>query len=199
MTVAATIPPRKRFFNVLEIEQQLAAYDELPLILPHIDPQVTGSRNTVRQPFFLICEKDTVLAAMSGDAWVEFRDADVLRHRFLAGDFVYVPGGTPHRIVPSEPGLHVRYKARAAGAEGVAWYCERCNGVLHRIEWDTQTVLPQDGYARACRYYAGAIAGTPCKACGETAPALDLNGTRWDELAIALANEAPAVDPLAKH
>jgi hypothetical protein len=197
MMTAAAIPARKRFFNILEIEHDLGSYDELPLILPHIDPQVIGSRNLAPQPFFLICEKDTVLAAMSGDAWVEFRGVDVVRHRFLAGDFVYVPGGTPHRIVPSEPGLHVRYKARNAGLEGVAWYCERCHGVLHRIEWDTATTLPQDGYARATRYYAEAIAGKPCPACAAEAPALDLTGTRWDALARALADEPPAIDPLA--
>ena len=33
----------------------------------------------------------------------------------------------------------------------------------------------------------------------EIAPALDLEGTRWDELTAALADEPAAVDPLAKH
>ncbi len=201
MTTTETASPinRKRFFNVLEMQNTLAEYDELPLILPHIDPQVHGSKNSKPQPFFLICEKDTVLVAMSGDAWVEFRDADVLRQRFLTGDFVYVPGGTPHRIVPKEAGLHLRYKARDAGREGVAWSCTSCSSTLHRIEWETASVSPQDGYARSCRYYAEAIAGKPCATCGTLAPELDLEGTRWDAMAAALENEPPAVDPLAKH
>jgi hypothetical protein len=199
MMQTATIGARKRFFNVLELENELRAYDELPLILKHIDPQIHGSRNGNPQPFFLICEKDTVLVAMTGDAWVEFRDTTVLRHRFLGGDFVYVPGGTPHRIVPSTPGLHLRYKARDAGREGVSWYCERCSAVLHRIEWDTAGTLSQDAYGKSCSYYAEAVAGKPCAACGALAPALDLEGTRWDELAVALADEPAAVDPLAKH
>jgi hypothetical protein len=193
------IAGRKRFFNVLEMQEQLAAYDELPLILKHIDPQLHGSRNAKMQPFFLVCEKDTVLTALSGDAWIEFRESDVLRHRFLSGDFCYVPGGTPHRIVPTEPGLHLRYKAREAGLEGVAWYCERCSALLHRIEWDTVHVQPQAGYARACRYYGQFVAGTPCGSCGAPAPALDLDGTRWDEIATWLQDEPPADDPLAKH
>jgi hypothetical protein len=196
---SSTLPGRKRFFNVLEVQNDLGAYDEMPLILPHIDPQMHGSRNTNTQPFFLICEKDTVLVAMSGDAWIEFRESTVLRHRFLTGDFCYVPAGTPHRIVPKEPGLHLRYKARDAGLEGVAWYCEDCSSVLHRIEWDTASVVPQDGYARACRYYAASIAGKPCAKCGTVAPPLDLHGTRWDEIAKALENEPLADDPLAKH
>jgi hypothetical protein len=196
---APAIVARKRFFNVLEIGDTLGAYDELPLILAHIDPQVNGSRNIKPQPFFLICEKDTVLTALSGDAWIEFRDSTVLRQRFLTGDFCYIPAGTPHRIVPTEPGLHLRYKARAAGREGVAWYCETCAKVLHRIEWDTAVVSPQDGYARACRYYAANVAGKPCATCATPAPELDLAGTRWDEIAAALQNEPIAIDPLAKH
>ena len=52
----ASVPARKRFFNVLEMQSDLAAYDELPLLLAHIDPQIHGSRNAKTQPFFLICE-----------------------------------------------------------------------------------------------------------------------------------------------
>jgi hypothetical protein len=195
--VAAPNVERKRFLNAYPAAEDAHSYDERPLLLEHIDPQMFVSRNSVPQPFFLVCEKDTVLTALSGEAIVEFRECSVLHHRLVAGDFVYVPAGTPHRIVPHKAGLHLRYKARVAELEGVAWYCEACNTERYRTEWNAQTALPQEGYADACRYYAASIAGSACVKCGEPAPALDLGDTRWDALATALRQAPAAVDPLS--
>jgi hypothetical protein len=192
VTVESVTPhiERKRFLNIFPLAEDTRSYDERPLILEHIDPQLYLSRNDVPQPFFLVCEKDTVLAAMSGDADVEFHDCSVLRHRLATGDFVYVPAGTPHRIVPRESSLHVRYKAREAGLEGVAWYCDSCGTERHRIEWDTADEMPQEAYARSARYYAEAIAGSACGKCGERAPSLDLGDIRWDAVAAELRRPA---------
>jgi hypothetical protein len=195
--IAAPNVERKRFLNAYPAAEDAHSYDERPLLLEHVDPQMFVSRNSVSQPFFLVCEKDTVLTALSGEAIVEFRECSVLHHRLVAGDFVYVPAGTPHRIVPRKPSLHLRYKARDAKLEGVAWYCETCNTERYRTEWDAQAVLPQEGYADACRYYAASIQGTRCAKCGEPAPALDLGDTRWDALAAALRQAPAAVDPLS--
>lgn len=200
MSTQAAAPDveRKRFLNVYPAAQDAQSYDERPLLLEHIDPQICLSRNSVAQPFFLICDKDTVLTALSGNARVEFRDCSVLQHRLGAGDWVYVPAGTPHRIVPTEPALHVRYKARISDLEGVAWYCEQCGTERHRTEWNATAVLPQEGYSRACRDYEAAIEGTPCAKCGTAAPRLDLRDIRWEALATALRAAPKAVDPLAQ-
>ena len=188
---------RKARFETYKEAPSRGNYDEFPMLELGIDPQVHLSRNTVPQPFFLICEQDTVLAQLSGEARVEFRNSPVNFFHLVLGDYVYVPAGTPHRIVPHEPGLHLRYKARVAGLEGVAWYCETCNTERRRIEWDAQALLPQEGYADACRSYAASIQGTPCAKCAEPAPALDLGDTRWDALAAALRQAPAAVDPLS--
>jgi hypothetical protein len=188
---------RKRYLNVYPAAENARSYDERPLLLEHIDPQLLLSRNAVPQPFFLVCEKDSVLTALSGDAVVEFRECSVLQHRFAAGDFVYVPAGTPHRIIPRVPSLHLRYKARISSLEGVAWYCDACGTQRDRTEWNALEVLPQEGYAAACRYYAIAVEGTPCAKCGEPAPALDLQDTRWDAFAAALRSAPTATDPHA--
>ena len=193
---AAPDVERKRFLNVYPAAQDAQSYDERPLLLDHIDPQMHVSRNAISQPFFLICDKDTVLTALSGDAIVEFHDCSVLHHRLGAGDWVYVPAGTPHRIVPREPSLHVRYKARVSELEGVAWYCEECGTQRDRTEWNASDVLPQEGYAHACRHYAAAIEGTKCAKCGTPAPKLDLSDVRWDALATALRAAPKAADPL---
>lgn len=194
MSVETILPnvERKRYLNVLPLAGDARSYDERPVLLEHIDPQLFLSRNSLAQPFFLICEKDTVLAALSGDAIVEFRECSVLQHRLAPGDFVYVPAGTPHRIVPREPSLHVRYKARVSDLEGVAWYCEACGTERRRIEWNAQETLPQEGYAQACRSYAASVEGTPCAKCGEAAPVLDWGDTRWDAIAAALRQAAEA-------
>jgi hypothetical protein len=180
---------RKRFLDIFELQADAGPYDEQPIVLAHIDPQLHLSRNYRLQPFYLICAKDAMLVALSGEARVEFKDSAVNWHHMLPGDFVYVPAGTPHRIVPSEPSLHLRYKALRPGREGVAWYCERCSSLLHRIEWDEATI-PQDGYARSCRWYAENLAGRACPTCALPAPELALDGIRWDAIAAALRNEA---------
>jgi hypothetical protein len=180
---------RKRFLDIFELQAAAGPYDEAPIVLAHIDPQLHLSRNDRPQPFFLICAKDTMLVALSGEARVEFKDSAVNWHPMLPGDFVYVPAGTPHRIVPSEPSLHLRYKALHPGREGVAWYCERCGTQLHRIEWN-ETTIAQDGYARSCRWYAENLAGRACPVCALAAPELTLEGIRWDAIAAALRTEA---------
>jgi len=187
---AETLPhERKRLLDIFELQAGAGPYDERPIVLAHIDPQLHLSCNDRPQPFYLICAKDTMLVALGGEARVEFKDSSVHWHRMLPGDFVYVPAGTPHRIVPSEPSLHLRYKALRPGREGVAWYCERCGTLRHRIEWDESTI-PQDGYSRSCRWYAQNLAGQPCPTCALPAPELALDGIRWDAIAAALRNEA---------
>jgi 3-hydroxyanthranilate 3,4-dioxygenase len=93
---------RKARFDTFKEAPSRGNYDEFPMLELGIDPQVHLSRNTVPQPFFLICEQDTVLAQLSGEARVEFRNSSVNFFRMVLGDYVYVPAGTPHRILPKE-------------------------------------------------------------------------------------------------
>jgi hypothetical protein len=85
-------------------------YDERPMLPGSLDLQIHLSKNDRRQPFFLICEHDTVLFALSGAGHVEYKDASVLRHSYTVGDHLYVPAGVPHRIVPSSETIQYRYK-----------------------------------------------------------------------------------------
>ena len=53
---------RKRAFNIFQQAREAGPYDEYPVLPAEIDPQLHLSRNDRPQPFFLICERDTVLA-----------------------------------------------------------------------------------------------------------------------------------------
>jgi hypothetical protein len=147
------------------------------------------SRNSVSQPFFLVCEKDSVIAQLQGSASITFRGASVNYFEMRPGDFIYVPGGTPHRIHVDKEGLQLRYKAAVAGLEAVIWYCENCGGELYRNLWDTTVVLPQEGYLRACTNYNDDGALRKCTACGRGHEPLDLSCFRWREVAAALREE----------
>jgi hypothetical protein len=186
---------RKRMVRIFQDAREAGPYDEFPVLLPGIDPQLHLSRNDRPQPFFLICSKDTVLVQMAGDAVVEFKDGPVLYHAAEPGDFVYVPAGTPHRIVPRTESIHVRYKADQPGLEGVAWYCPQCQGELWREEWDTAEELPQEGYWRACQAFNASAAQRTCGGCGAEHPPLDLAGIRWPEIAAALRAGASSSQP----
>ena len=174
-------------------------YDEFPTLPPGIDPQLCLSKNDRPQPFYLICEQDTVLVQMSGAGRVEFVDGPVNYQTLEPGDFVYVPGRTPHRIVPTEVSVQYRFKAEKPGLEGVCWYCEKCGEELWREIWDTAQELPQEGYLRSCQEFNGDAGLRTCGSCGEIHPEIDLDGYRWAEIAADLrsgdADEEPEAAP----
>jgi 3-hydroxyanthranilate 3,4-dioxygenase len=158
-------------------------YDEYPVLPPGVDPQLFLSRNDRPQPFYLVCEKDTMLIQMSGTGVVEFRDSSVNFFKTAPGDHIYVPAGTPHRITPNGVAIQYRYKAEQSGLEAVAWYCLHCGAALHRETWDTGDVLPQEGYLRATTAFNTDSAKRTCAACGHVHPTIDLDAFRWATIA----------------
>jgi nitrite reductase/ring-hydroxylating ferredoxin subunit/predicted RNA-binding Zn-ribbon protein involved in translation (DUF1610 family) len=176
---------RKNRFETYKEAASRGNYDEFPMFERGVDPQLHLSRNTVPQPFFLICEQDTVIAQMSGTAKIEFRNSPANYFNLALGDFVYVPGGTPHRIVPQSESIHLRYKAEHAGLEAAAWY-EGADEV-GRIAWDCATELPQEGYLRACRTF-----NSDAK-LRNGSPEIDLAPFHWADIA-AEVKEAEAFE-----
>jgi nitrite reductase/ring-hydroxylating ferredoxin subunit len=166
---------RKNRFETYKEAAARGNYDEFPMLELGIDPQLHLSRNNVAQPFFLICEQDTIVTQMSGDARIEFRNSPANYFNMAIGDFVYVPGGTPHRLVPSTESIHLRYKAARPGLEAVAWYDG--DDEVARVTWDCAKELPQEAYLRACR----AFNADPRLRQG--LPEIDLSPFRWDAIA----------------
>jgi hypothetical protein len=167
-------------------------YDERPMLPDSLDLQIHLSKNAQPQPFFLICEHDTVLFALSGTGHVEYKDASVLRHSYAVGDHLYVPAGVPHRIVPQSETIQYRYKLPESELEGVAWYCEGCGGELYREVWEIAAELPQEAYLRIASAFNDDDARRRCTACGTVHPALDLSPYRWAEVARELKDETAA-------
>jgi hypothetical protein len=170
---------RKNRFEIFVAARDRGPYDEFPMLEGGIDPQLHLSRNATPQPFFLICEQDSMIAQLAGEAMVEFRGSSVLYFDMELGDFVYVPAGTPHRIVPKTPSIHVRYKANDPGLEAVAWYDGDAANEAARITWDCAVELPQEAYLRAC-----------CER------GIDVSPYRWVEVAAEI-RETEAAEKLA--
>jgi len=82
--------PRKNRFNAFQEAAARGAYDEFPMLELGIDPQLHLSRNNIAQPFFLICEQDSMIAQLSGAARIEFRDSSVGYFDARIGDYVIV-------------------------------------------------------------------------------------------------------------
>lgn len=184
---------RRRMFQVFKAAAEAGNYAELPELPATVDPQVYLSHNSVPQPFYLICGKDTVIAQMSGEAVVHLKDSAVNSFNLVPGDHVYVPAGTPHRVVPLTASVQLRYKAPKAGLEGVAWFCEQCGNELAHAEWDTDVVVPQRGYLRACESFNASDPLRVCGRCGAEHPPvqLDLFGA-WSDIAAGLEAERAA-------
>jgi hypothetical protein len=181
---------RKRMLNGFKAAAEVGPYDEFPVLVPGIDPQVYLSRNDRPQPFYLICEKDSLLAQMAGTGRLLMKYSSVLWEPMQPGDFVYIPAGTPHRYVPTTESLQTRYKAEPAGLEGVAWFCDACGAELAREEWDTAERFSQDAYWAACQSFNASVDRRTCPGCGAVHPEIDLSGLRWQEIAAQLQTSA---------
>lgn len=175
--------PRRRLQQTFKLAGQVGFFDEYPVLPDGIDPQLTMSRADRPQPFFLVCEKDSIVVQMTGRGQVDFKDASVLSVATSPGDFVYVPARTPHRIVPQEASIFYRYKAEHAGLEAAAWYCEGCGKQVHRVTWDTAVELPQEGYLRALRQFNESELLRRCMQCGRAHAPVDAAGNNWDAIA----------------
>lgn len=184
---------RKRMLNGFKAAAEVGAYDEFPVLVDGIDPQVYLSRNDRPQPFYLICEKDSLLAQMAGTGRLFMKYSPVLWEPMQPGDFVYIPAGTPHRYVPTTESLQTRYKAAPAGLEGVAWFCDGCGSEIAREEWDTAERLPQEGYWQACQAFNASLERRTCPGCAQVHPELDLSGVRWPQIAAELRNSSGPV------
>ena len=162
--------PRKKTFQALREAARLGACDEMPMLPDDIQIQVQLSRNDRPQPFHLICAKDTLLALLSGAGVVEFKGTAVDRFAMKAGDFVYVPAGAPHRIIPAEESVMLRYKPQHAGLEGVSWYCPSCSAELYREVWDTETSASPKMHRQVSGRFAADAGLRTCRLCGTVHP-----------------------------
>ena len=183
---------RKRMLLTFREAEQRGPYDEYPVLPPEVDPQLHLSRNDRPQPFFLVCEKDTVLVQMTGAGRLELRDCSVRWFDAVPGDFIYIPGGTPHRFTPEGVATQYRYKAARPGREEVRWYCEACDAMLACQAWDAEAMLPQEGYLAACSAFNAESAARACRACDAVHPPIDLAPYRWAEVAQSIRAEALA-------
>src|SRR6202044_4246615 len=114
---------RRRMLHPFKTE--LGEYEDAAVLPVDTDPQLYLSRNRRPQPFHLICSKDNVLSLISGAAHVHLRDSSVNRFRMDVGDHVYIPAGTPHRIVPVAEGGSPPVPTPGAGLPGAARGCGR--------------------------------------------------------------------------
>lgn len=179
---------RKPFIDTFGESRGWGEHDELPLLPAEVDPQLYGSRSSRPQPFYLTCEKDSVLIFMSGSGEVLMRHPDVRRFKAQVGDFVYVPARVPHRVLPSTEIIQYRYKARDAGKEAASWFCETCGEHLHSHLWDTAGVSQYRAYLDAVSAFNAT--DRTCKKCGAVHPPVDQAGLRWQELSTAKTQTA---------
>ena len=183
---------RKTSVDTFELAASRGAYDEYPIFPPGKDPQLCLSRNDREQPFFLLCEKDTLIAQMSGEGRVDFKGTAVNSFPLEPGDFIYVPAGTPHRLVPSSESVNFRYKPSRPGLEGVAWYCAKCGTELHREIWDTASTSSQAACFDACRRFSADNRMRTCGVCRELHPPIDLSPFNWQAVAAEIEADRSA-------
>jgi 3-hydroxyanthranilate 3,4-dioxygenase len=173
----------------LKAGADLGEYEDAAVLPLETDPQIYLSRNTLPQPFHLICEKDTVISQLSGLADVHLRESSVNRFRMDVGDHVYIPAGTPHQIVPIEPGVTLRYLPLEAGRLGIAWFCPDCGAEVQRYEFEHDNELPLIlTYAAAASRFSADMQARTCGKCAVVHPEVDLARYGWDAAAASMSS-----------
>jgi 3-hydroxyanthranilate 3,4-dioxygenase len=173
----------------LKAGADLGEYEDAAVLPLETDPQIYLSRNTLPQPFHLICEKDTVISQLSGLADVHLRESSVNRFRMDVGDHVYIPAGTPHQIVPIEPGVTLRYLPLEAGRLGIAWFCPDCGAEVQRYEFEHDNELPLIlTYAAAASRFSADMQARTCDKCAVVHPEIDLARYGWDAAAASISS-----------
>lgn len=171
---------RRRMLQALDAAATVGNYADLAVLPADVDPQITVSRNSVDQPFFLAFEEDTVLAQMSGRCTVHLRQSNVLNYPMGQGDHVYMPAGTPHRITPDGEGVLIRYITNEAATRAALFACARCGNEIYRLEW--QQEVADDAvaiYSEICRRFNDDVGRRTCSQCGEVANEVSLESLGW--------------------
>jgi len=165
---------RRRMLHAFKAAKEVGNYQDAAVLPEHVDPQLHLSNNSVTQPFYLVCEHDTVVGQLSGAARIRLRETSVNAFGMEPGDLVYVPAGTPHRIEPVTPSVQIRYKVRDSKREGAVWTCPHCDEQIARLDWQL-TEPPSAAYAAACQWFNHQYAGTQCPGCSQPVAAVDLH------------------------
>ncbi|SEK00328.1 3-hydroxyanthranilate 3,4-dioxygenase [Sphingobium sp. AP50] len=178
--------PRKHMLDTYEAARDAGPYDEYPVMVAGVDPQLHLSRNDRPQPFHLTFQKDSVLVQMSGKARIEMTNGAVRYFDLVPGDYAYIPAGVTHRVVPQDTSIMYRYKAEHAGLEAVTFFCEHCHAILFQETFDADTELPQAGYLRIVDAFNQDDALRTCD-CGQVHEPVDLASYRWNEIVAELS------------
>ena len=171
---------RRRMLQAFQAAKELGNYADMPVMPIDVDPQITLSRNTETQPFFLAFEEDTVIALMSGSATVRLRESNVNSWSMIPGDHVYVPAGTPHRLEPLEESVLIRYIGNEPAYRAAVFACEKCGGELHRLEWRQDLEVEAVAiYSEVARRFNEDSGVRTCGGCGVTASEVSLERLGW--------------------
>ncbi len=174
---------RQRFANSFALAAEAGPYAFWPVVPAGLDPQFHVSCNDRDQPFHLIHEHDAVLVHFNGRAAVRFPEGPVRQHALKPGDHVYLPAGLPYQVLTEEPCVQLLMKAEATEVEAVAFYCNACGALLHRVDFDTTDEPPQRGYHRICVGFNDDIERRRCASCDATHPEIDVESFGWPAIA----------------
>lgn len=171
---------RRRMLQAFEAAKTVGNYADMPVMPADVDPQITLSRNSERQPFYLAFEEDTIVALMSGGATVRLRETNVNSWPLIPGDHVYVPAGTPHRVEPNGESVLIRYIGNDPAYRAAIFACERCGNELDRLEWEQNLEVEATLiYAEVARRFNEDTERRTCASCGTVADEVPLDRLGW--------------------
>ncbi len=171
---------RRRMLQAFDAAKEIGNYADVPVMPVDVDPQITLSRNTETQPFYLAFAEDTVIALMSGRARVRLRDTNVNYWPMIPGDHVYVPAGTPHRLEPEEESVLIRFIGNDPAYRAAVFACEQCGGELDRLEWQQDLEVEATAiYAELARRFNEDLEHRTCSTCGTVAEEISLERLGW--------------------
>jgi len=162
--------------HLMQWIQQNAPFFRPPVANKEVFPESEFIFQIVRGPNarndFHIDPGDEIFFQLKGDITVQCMDEGGTRRdvRVREGEVMLCRAGTPHcPIRPADTwGLVIERKRRPDELDGLAWFCERCNGKLHEVRFSCENIETQ--LKAAIQTFNASEALRTCKACGAVLP-----------------------------
>jgi 3-hydroxyanthranilate 3,4-dioxygenase len=115
---------------------------------------------------------DEIFYQISGHIFVQFIDGDGKRRevRIEEGEVFLLPKQVPHspRRPPGSVGLVIERPRRQGELDGVAWFCEQCGHLLHKVEFWCEDI--EVGFKEVMSAFNANEALRTCQQCGAVLP-----------------------------
>lgn len=116
---------------------------------------------------FHVTNSEEFFYQIKGDIVVRtIEDGKIVDHVVREGETFFIPGNVPHSPTrpPNTLGMVVERRRPDGEMEHLQFYCEKCHGLVHDLEFDCKDIV--DHFSKAMQEFWADAQLSTCKNCG---------------------------------